>query len=778
VVGDGFVYVRGLGDRYSLALLNGLPLPSPEPLKRVVPLDIFPTDVVASSLVQKSYSANYPGEFGGGVINLTTVAVPDESFLSIGVSGGANTETTFQTGYDYFGSDRDFTGFRGRSRDPGPALDAFLNSGARLSEGNVDVTPIIGDLVKPDFAIAQKIETPADFSASATGGTAFDLGDARIGVVATASYGNDWRTRDIRQQTPLREDLTALRFDGRTVNTENNLTLNGLLSLGAEIGEHRLRFTNLYIHDTVKQTRLGETQDVDINFDRFTQSTAWYERQLIDTQFVGEFEFGDLGVDLRAGYANVQRDVPYETDFLYVRTNGAGPLADLAVNRLDGGALGGASVAFSELEEDLYYGGIDLSYLIAPNFGISAGYAHTDTARDVSRREFQITAPSTTPSGVFLLRPDLLINQATAEAFDFDLFEGTEGSPAFNAGLVIDAAYAKLNWEVIDYVTLDLGVRYETADQTVANTQVFTNPVVGDFSNQLSNEYWLPGGTITWEPSADLQLRLNASKTIARPQFRELLPILYFDPETNRSFRGNPLLVDSELFNAEARAEYYFGGPDRLSVASFFKRIDNPIETAINFGANGTVGNFANAPRADLMGVELDAVKYFDLFDMGSIFASRQFFVIANYTFTDSKLKVGPDDLVQRFGRAPIAASEVFTDGTPLTGQSDHIANLQFGLESTERTSQQTILVKYASERVIGRGDGDFPDIVEDPGVQVDFVWRESFPLFGLATNWKFEARNIFNENFEEFQATDAERIEINTYDLGTSFSLGVSLDF
>ena len=89
LVGNGRVFVRGLGDRYSLALLNGLPLPSPEPLSRVVPLDIFPTNVIASSLVQKTYSANFPGEFGGGVINLTTNAIPSEDFfdVSLGVSG-------------------------------------------------------------------------------------------------------------------------------------------------------------------------------------------------------------------------------------------------------------------------------------------------------------------------------------------------------------------------------------------------------------------------------------------------------------------------------------------------------------------------------------------------------------------------------------------------------------------------------------------------------------------------------------------------------------------
>src|SRR4030095_13928632 len=99
VVGSGFVYVRGLGDRYSLALLNGSPLPSPEALRRVVPLDIFPPSVIASAVVQKSYSANYPGEFGGGVINLTTPAVPRESFLDVGFGPSGDTETTFLLGY-------------------------------------------------------------------------------------------------------------------------------------------------------------------------------------------------------------------------------------------------------------------------------------------------------------------------------------------------------------------------------------------------------------------------------------------------------------------------------------------------------------------------------------------------------------------------------------------------------------------------------------------------------------------------------------------------------
>ena len=137
VARGGYVYVRGLGDRYSLALLNGSPLPSPEPLKRVVPLDLFPTNIIASTLVQKSYSVNFPGEFGGGVVNLTTRAIPDESFLSIGAGIGYDSETTGRLGYVYYGSPTDWTGFDDGTRDavPGRRRLAFSSRRGRDAAG-------------------------------------------------------------------------------------------------------------------------------------------------------------------------------------------------------------------------------------------------------------------------------------------------------------------------------------------------------------------------------------------------------------------------------------------------------------------------------------------------------------------------------------------------------------------------------------------------------------------------------------------------------------------
>jgi hypothetical protein len=202
--------VRGLGDRYSLALLNGSPLPSPEPLKRVVPLDLFPTSVIASSLVQKTYSANFPGEFGGGVINLTTKAIPRETFLSISADASGNSETTNQLGYTYYGSSMDWSGFDNGNRNLAPALAAYLASGQRISAGGVDTKVIAGQLVTGRNAVVQRdINLPANGSANITGGTNFEIGDdATMGILVNAGYSNKWRTRDTLQQTASTRDLS------------------------------------------------------------------------------------------------------------------------------------------------------------------------------------------------------------------------------------------------------------------------------------------------------------------------------------------------------------------------------------------------------------------------------------------------------------------------------------------------------------------------------------------------------------------------------------------
>ena len=342
VVGNGFVYVRGLGDRYSLALLNGSPLPSPEPLKRVVPLDLFPTGVVASSLVQKSYSANYPGEFGGGVINLTTTATPNDPFFKIGFGISGDTETTGQLGYTYYGSKTDWLGYDNGNRDAPPALQSYLDSGLLIGTDPVDSTAIAAQLVTSRQAVVQKAsKTWPNFSGSFSGGKTFEMGgDTQLGVIFGGGYSNKWLTRDITQQSSSSADLTSIESDFRQVSTDERILVNGLFGLGLEFGTNKVRWTNVYIHDTVKKAALalGQRPAQNGSTDFLQQRTGFYERQLFDTQLTGDFTLTDaLSLDLRGSYANTKRKAPGELYFEYVRTNSAAdPFGEVFVNRLTG----------------------------------------------------------------------------------------------------------------------------------------------------------------------------------------------------------------------------------------------------------------------------------------------------------------------------------------------------------------------------------------------------------------------------------------------------------
>ncbi|WP_066552456.1 TonB-dependent receptor domain-containing protein [Croceicoccus bisphenolivorans] len=790
VVGSGRVYVRGLGDRYSLAMLNGLPLPSPEPLSRVVPLDIFPTNVIASSLVQKTYSANFPGEFGGGVINLTTRAIPDESFLKISASAGGDTKTLGRSGITYYGSDIDWLGFDNGNRDIPSNLAAFLASGERISSTPIETQEgVAAQLFPTNLATVTKDgNLPPNFSGSITAGTSFDVGDdAVLGLVATVSLKNSWRNRSVHSQS-ANSDLSQITDEWQTFITDQKMLFNAMLGIGLDIGDHTIRFTNLYIRDTLKQARLGVGYSVEDEYDLVRQNTGWYERQLMDSQLVGEFDFGPLKLDLRGGYARTDREAPYNLTFNYVKTNLNTPTGGYYVANITNqiNNVDPVTSSFDDLKEELWYGGIDASYELLDNLTSTVGYAYSDTTRYSSRREFYLqvqTDPAMVPLGltssvlnaVALRRPGDLINGATLAGFNVRLNE-VSPFPAFDAALTIHAGYGKLSYLPVDTVTMEAGIRYEDAKQTVALDQsIFNDPVAGSPGTYNANDYFLPSATITWEASDQLQLRFAASKTIARPQFRELVQQTYFDPDNNRQYEGNPFLNDSELLNFEARAEYYISGRNHFSLAGFYKEIDNPIEAVVLAIQGNTYTTFANVPKAELYGAEVEAQYGIPLNGTGFL-EYKDFVIYANYTYSQSSIKFDEGDILI-LADAVSDVDNFFDVGDPMTGQSDHVANLQFGLEDSEETGQYTFLLNYASKRVTRR-DFNAPAIIEYPGLTVDFVARQAADFMGVPVELEFEARNIFGRDNLEYQKNGEYRVDNNVFEVGPSFSLGISMEF
>jgi TonB-dependent receptor len=787
VVGDGFVYVRGLGDRYSLALLNGSPLPSPEPLRRSIPLDLFPTSIVASSLVQKTYSPTFTGEFGGGVINLTTLSAPKTPFLSASVGMSGDTETTRNLAYDYYGGKYDWTGFDQGNRDTPPALAAFLASGERMSSGAVDSGEIAAELVRPDNALVQRLDSaPFNYSANLSAGDAWLVGgnDSRLGLIGSAGFSNHWRTRDNLEQTPGSFDLSVIDKDYQRVSTDNRIVANGMLGLSYEFGaDSTLRWTNFYVHDTLKHTSLARGRQNNQRFgaDYLEQNTGWYERQLLSTQATASIGLDRLTIGARTSFSRSERDAPYELGIGYQRSNQENdPYGEHFLNRLDNGNTGYATAAFSRLEEDLKSAGVDVTLEFTPTFRGTVGYDFAQTERESARREFQIVAPSSFPNAVAMMRPDYLLGPAVIEHFGIGLIETTESDPAFAAELVTNAGYLQLQSELTPAFDVSIGARYERAEQDVRPLQVFDTATNSGAATRLENDYVLPGATLTWRVGEGKQLRFNASQTIARPQFRELMFQSYYDPESNRAYRGNPLLIDSEFVNAEGRFEWYLGSEERLSAAAFYKKIDRPIEAFTGFNENSPVTSFANAPEATLYGAEFELLKYFPLDEMfsSSFFGSRRAVVIGNYTYTNSSINVDPADTVAVFGTAIQPASNFFRDGSQLTGQSDHLVNLQLGLEAAGTLSQQTILLSYASDRVTSRGAAGLPDIYESPGLRVDVVLRQGLTFFQQDFEAKFEARNLFGQGYEEFQEREGNIVYFNKYDMGTSFVASLTVNF
>ncbi len=799
VVGGRFVFVRGLGERYSLALLNGSPLPSPEPLRRVVPLDLFPTSVIASTVVQKSYSVNYPGEFGGGVINLTSKSAPEETFIKFGAGIGGDSETTGELGYTYFGSDSDFTGFDDGSRDIPAGLAAALAQNVPIAAGvNFTSEQLQGFgaslLNAPTSLVQRNNNIPANFSAEVTAGTTIAAGASDIGLIATAGFSNSWRTRGGTQQITQGivqidgQDGLLPDSDFQFLTTENRVVVNALASASLAFDEHKIRFVNVFIRDTLKDASIKQGVDA-ISVDEATilnqSRTSWFERQLFTTQLTGEFKFGDMAVDVRGSYANSQREAPYERTFSYAFNpdllgSGVGDF----VNDLTSPGQS-ARIRFSDLNDEVYGVGLDFGYKLATAMPItlSGGYNYYLNERNASRRDFRFVPTVAVPEGADQMRPDFLLSDASIAAYGIELREVASQTsvPSYDAELEILGTYVQADIEPADGVRMNFGVRYETADQMVTPLSLAgTGSSV--FPTSLSNDYFLPAATITWNFAEDMQVRLAASKTIARPQFRELAPQQFLDLDTDRTFIGNPLLQDSQLFNAEGRYEYYIGQGERITLAAFFKRIDNPIENVAFVQGGGTLfTGFSNAPKANLYGIEAELVKYFPLYALGDgFFSERRMIFAGNYTYTKSEIKVGESDIsVNPVTLEPTASANIFDDGDRLTGQSRHVANVQLGLESEgDRLSQQTILLTYNSPRVTARGPQNQPDLIETSGVRLDFVWREGFQLFGSDGEIKLEVRNILSEDYSEAQTLGASRIINNGYDIGTSVSLGASMQF
>ena len=786
VVEGRFVYVRGLGERYSSALLNGSPLPSPEPLQRVVPLDLFPSNILAGVTVQKTWSANLPGEFGGGVVELRTIDAPTSPFLNMGASVGVNSETTGKDGLIYFGSRTDFTGFDDGTRDvPRSIADAFA-SGRQISGVNYTASELqhMGQsLVNAPLRLLQRDAIPVDFGVKVSGGDAYGTGLGTLGVIGVASYSNSWDTRQATQQEGQFSAGVLIPASNKVVDsTRNDVQLNFLGGLSLSGENHELKWTNFYVRNTTKEARSRSGPDFDAGGDVVRDDhTEWFVRELFTSQLTGAHTFmdGALQVDWRTAYAITSRDAPYESRFVY-GVDGSGNF----IHNVQGNLI-----SFSKLNDEVLSGGADLSYTLPLSdyreAVFSAGFAILDNTRDAERRDLQFAAVGSLTADQRQSRVDYLFSDFNINPTTLELREvtGSNGASAYDASLKVNAVYAMVDAEIIPLVRTTVGLRFEDGEQSVTPSDVFGGSAPFQ-ATKIAEQYYLPSLTTTWNFAEDQQLRFGISKTIGRPQFRELAPQSYTDPESDRTFIGNPYLVDTEILNIDARYEWYFARQQYVTAGLFFKDLNKPVEAIITDVGNQRQQSFLNAPKARIFGAEIEFKKYFDFIDSPSPFiANKRWLVQANYTWSDSSVQVGAGDTVLSLGGAgaPEQASFFIQDGSRLQGQSEHVANVQLGWEDDTDRSQATIIVNYVSERITARGAGAAgsrePDYIQNPGVFLDFVYRKDFTVMDRDLGFALELRNLLQTKFDEYQKL-GNKILINNYALGSSASISLTARF
>ncbi|MEM1379674.1 MAG: TonB-dependent receptor [Pseudomonadota bacterium] len=799
VIGGRFAVARGLNERYTSATINGIPLPSTEPLRRTAPLDIIPTRVLESSLAQKTYSVELSGEFGGAAIDLRTLSIPDDNFFNVSGSVTYDSVTTLSDGLFYDGGDTDWLGIDDGIRNLPSSADQYVRQDSPASlQSSLDLSFNQNELL----LITGDEPIPFNGSLSTTFGRVFvDNGDVRFGTTTYIGYSNQWALREAFENRTEDTDFGSIqvRVENEYDETRQEVQLNSLNTTGLEFagGDHQLTLTTFLLRSSLKRARIGESIDQDVNEGTFrTEFLDWVERQVFQTQLEGVHLFpgaNDLEVSWNVAYGLADRDAPYERNIVRLLNDETG------VFEYFEGDANQNTINFSFLEDETFYGNLDFVLPINMNrrsLDLKWGLAYADRSRTNLRRDFdalnRASGATGVPANLAASRIDLIYSPdvLNSDIINFRANANALFPDASDASLETFAAYALADIEFNDALRASVGFRYEQGEQN-SSVSLTSDPSFAPEFDAIDDDYILPAVTLTWNALGNLQVRGGYSQTITRPQFRELAATDFLDPDLNVTLTGNPFLVNSEIDNFDLRAEWYFGAREFITGGLFYKEITNPIEQ-FQTGREGGATGFLNAPSAELWGVELEAQKTFDLADFGenAFFQNHELFVGANYTYAQSEVGTDGDIIVSRTTAVSITpdilpAAGAITDGRPLQGQSDHLVNLQLGLTNVNSGARATLLFNWAAERILfaeeptSAGGVINPAVIEEPPLSLDLVMSQPFEVRGGEYQLGVKLGNLLGDDFRAFREDQAGvEIPYLQFDRGRVISVSLSRDF
>lgn len=748
-VQDGrFVFVRGLGERYTTTSLNGARVPSPEPERRVVPLDLFPTSLLRGITTSKTFTPDQPGDFAGASVNIETREFPAERQVTVSIAGGL---TDGVTGRDVLrgpGSTGLFGGIGGRGL-PHPVAAAPDLFDARPQQETNRLVGAFRNAWSPGHG-----DAPPNGSIGISVGGSDPVFGRMISYLGSFSWS---RSTDMKMEQVRAHALPAGDGGTREVDRYRGTTgtasvlWGGLAQLSTLLGSTtRIVLDATYSRSIDDEARtehgFSENLGTSLRVDRL----RYVERDVLSTRLRGEHEAGRHRLEWVGAVSRVHRDEPDRSEIVY------GEMVDPATGDARGfgwfaGSPEAAVRTFGELTEHAWEAGADYRFRLgdgpAPaSIGVGTRFRATD--RDAGSQVFSISAFGLTEADR-MLPPEQIFDGRFAGPDDthFRLTPLSQGG-RYAAHDRLAAAYALLDVGLGERVRLVTGARIERDRVEIDGETTLREPFTKDAT-------WidvLPSASLTVALGETTNLRLSASRTLARPEYRELADVTYREVIDGDVVRGNSNLDRTRIWNADLRWEWYTAPGEVLSAALFAKHFDRPIERVFLATSGTRLVTYVNAESARSYGIELEARK-------------RLGFI------------ADPFETLTAFANATVMRSDIEIDAAnasqtnpnrAMVGQAPWVLNAGLGWTSPEGTTSATVLFNTVGDRIVSAGIMPLPDVREEARHGLDLSLRVG--LTG-SVSAKFDAKNLLDSPHVITQGS----VTRERYRTGRSYSFGLS---
>ena len=764
---DGrFLFVRGLSERYTSALLNGSRLPSPDPLRRAVPMDLFPAEFLDSIAIIKSFSPDLPGDFSGGLVRLDLRDLPDQLTYNMALSFGGNTQTTFQDFLTSKGPNADLFAIGAQERELElPSFDLNFPDERRFS-------------VARNFRnvwSAESSHAPPNFGAN------FSIGNTigPFGFQFGALYLDEWLTRPDQIRRQLGQNGTA---DDPKIGVRDDLIgdsgffrskLGGVLTLAYKPNDHHELSLRTFSYQNALDETTARTGTINQAVENPVRTTVlkYIQENLSLGQLAGKHRLASwLQADWRSVLSRTTRDEP-DTRFTQYRRVGDGFIFSNDQNR-------GGFRFTNDTSEWLSDSAVDLTIPFKTRLPLTDvwsdlpakfkfGPAYSYRSRTFNQRQFlyspDAAAVDLSQPPEVILAPDNLVDGIV------DIQELTDIEDHFEATHEIIGGYGMFELPLVrDRLRIVGGARTEYSLIRLDTGLIASDPAkdcagetecIRRFRKKTFDP--LPAISLIYSPIDDMNLRVSWGESVARPEFRELAPARFPTDPGDREVRGNPELVQTQITSYDIRWEWFFSPLELASVGFFYKELKGPIEPVVLVNGTSTIESWVNGGDATLYGFELEGRKNFGFIHE----RLRPLSLITNFTWADSSVTVPTQRIL---GLTTLQNPE----NRNLVGQAPFIVNA--GLDYTVADQLTARLLYYTADASISAaGFNGLPDIFLNRRDQVDAVLIVPLKRWlGVPVNAKIAAENLLNAPYVYTQGPVVQQRFTN----GVKFTLAVNL--